>query len=93
MNQQFIDETNQPAHYQNNFFTTWSKHSNKKKIMDIYPSHDAAAETEKPSCSMIDILVVQDEYSAHFFTSYFLIPAELLLSIIVYFDMLLAVHQ
>lgn len=64
-----------------------------KKIMDIYPSHDSAAETEKPSCSMIDILVVQDEYSAHFFTSYFLIPAELLLSIIVYFDMLLAVHQ
>lgn len=65
----------------------------KKKIMDIYPSHDSAAETEKPSCSMIDILVVQDEYSAHFLTSYFLIPAELLLSIIVYFDMLLAVHQ
>lgn len=64
-----------------------------KKIMDIYPSHDSAAETEKPSCSMIDILVVQDEYSAHFFKSYFLIPAELLLSIIVYFDMLLAVHQ
>lgn len=61
--------------------------------MDIYPSHDSAAETEKPSCSMIDILEVQDEYSAHFFTSYFLIPAELLLSIIVYFDMLLAVHQ
>lgn len=40
--------------------------------MDIYPSHDSAAETEKPSCSMIDILVVQDEYSAHFFYELFL---------------------
>lgn len=54
-----------------------------KKIMEINPSHDSAAETEKPSCLMIDI--VQDEFSAHFPPSYFLIPAELLLSIIVYF--------
>lgn len=53
--------------------------------MEINPSHDSAAETEKPSCSIIDILVVQDEYSAHFLTSYILIPADLLLSIIVYF--------